>query len=354
MRKKTAGNPKTPRFYTTQTPVVDAQIKKIAAIFSDPQQQKLIAEMMTSAYRFGQDNASMIDMKIVNNAVKELRYAFHKFQPYRHLRKVVVFGSARTPPGRPSYEAAKRFGRQMARADWMVITGAASGIMRAGHEGAGRQASFGVNIRLPFEQGSNPVIALDDKLITCKYFFTRKLLFLKESHATALFAGGFGTLDEGFECLTLVQTGKADPRPIVFVDNPDGKFWKPLIKFFDERLIREGMVSPSDQALYRVVRSPEEAAEFVTGFYRIYHSMRYVGERLVLRLYSALPAAAVKMLSREFKDVLLPRGEIVQSEALDEEQDEAELSDLPRLVLPFDRRTYGRLYQLIYRINALG
>jgi uncharacterized protein (TIGR00730 family) len=355
LRKKTAGKPKIePRFYTTQTPAVDAEIKKLASAFCDPLQRRLIAEMMTSAYRFGQDQASTIDMKIVNNAVKELRYAFHIFQPYRHLRKVVVFGSARTPPGRPSYEAAKRFGRQMADSGWMVITGAASGIMRAGNEGAGTQASFGVNIRLPFEQGANPSIASDKKLITCKYFFTRKLLFLKESHATALFAGGFGTLDEGFECLTLVQTGKSDPRPIVFVDNRDGKFWKPLIKFFDERLFAQGMISPSDQALYRVVRSPEEAAEFVTGFYRVYHSMRYVGDRLVLRLRSLLPDSEIGKLSREFKEMLRPKGKIVQTGALDEESDEAELADLPRLVMPFDRRTYGRLYQLIYRINQLG
>jgi uncharacterized protein (TIGR00730 family) len=193
----------------------------------------------------------------------------------------------------------------MTKAGWMMITGAASGIMWAGHEGAGREASFGLNIRLPFEQEANEVILNDPKLITCKYFFTRKLLFLKESQATVLFPGGFGTLDEGFECLTLVQTGKATPRPIVFVDLPDGSFWKPLLKFLGQKLVKEGMVSSNDHFIYQVARSAKEASQIIQRFYRVYHSLRYVDGKLVMRLTKPLPERKVAQLSKDFKDILI-------------------------------------------------
>src|SRR3989338_1667106 len=255
--------------------------------------RRLLAEMMSAVYRLGQDHASTGDLKILNTALKELRYAFKVFRPYRHVRKVATFGSSRVTRRHPAYAQASEFGRRMAKAGWMVITGAASGIMKAGHEGAGRTASFGLNIRLPFEQEANPVIARDQKLINCKYFFTRKLLFLKESHATVLFPGGFGTLDEGFESLTLVQTGKSDPRPIIFVDLPGGRFWQPLIKFFDRQLITGGMVSPEERSIYQVVRSAQDAARVILDFYSTYHSLRYVGEQLVLRLHKPLPQGAV-------------------------------------------------------------
>jgi hypothetical protein len=241
----------------------------------------------------------------------------------------------------------------MVRANWMVITGAASGIMRAGHEGAGKDASFGLNIRLPFEQGANPVIAADRKLITCKYFFTRKLLFIKESHATALFPGGFGTLDEGFESLTLVQTGKSDPRPIVFVDTPRGTFWQPLLGFMEQRLVRGGLVSASDCWTFQVARSAEDAVHRILHFYSTYHSLRYVKDRLVLRLQRPLPPTALGVLSREFSD-MLAGGVFEEGAALPEEADEPDLHQLPRLVFRYNRREYGRLVQLIHRINDLG
>ena len=310
-------------------------------------------EMMVTVYRFGVGGATTGDLKLVNAALKELRYAFSIFRPYRHVRKVATFGSARLGRQHPAYAMASDFGRLMAKAGWMVITGAASGIMKAGHEGAGRTASFGLNIRLPFEQEANPVIAKDRKLISCKYFFTRKLLFIKESHATALFPGGFGTLDEGFESLTLVQTGKSDPRPIVFVDVPRGQFWRPLLKFFDEQLAGQGMISPEERSIYQVVRSAQDAVQVILDFYSTYHSLRYVGEQLVLRLHKSLPQGAVTRLSREFRGILRS-GEIRQSGPLPQEADETALRDLPRLVLRFNRRNYGRLTELIHRINALG
>ena len=339
--------------YTTHDKTVDAQIAGLVKLFVDTQDRRLLAEMLTSVYRMGEDQASTGDMKIINAALKELRYAFKIFRPYRHIRKVAMFGSARLPKSHPAYGMAQQFGRLMVKANWMVITGAASGIMKAGHEGAGRDRSFGLNIRLPFEQEANPVIAEDPKLINCKYFFTRKLLFLKESHATALFPGGFGTLDEGFESLTLIQTGKSDPRPIVFVDTPRGKFWQPLMRFFDAQLTQGGMISSSDQALYCLARSSEEAIAYILRFYSTYHSLRYVNGQLVMRLQRPLPTGSEARLTNTFRDVL-SAGAIQQGSALPEEADEPELRHLPRLMLRFNRREHGRLTQLIHRINELG
>ncbi len=346
---------KRPRRYTTLNPEVDGKIQEIVrAVGGDDFDRTLLQEMVTSVYRLGSGRASTIDLKIINAALKEMRYAFSIFQPYRHVRKVAAFGSARTPKGRPPYDLAREFGRIMAKAGWMVITGAASGIMKAANEGAGREASFGLNIRLPFEQEANPVVAGDRKLISFRYFFTRKLLFVKESHATVLFPGGFGTLDEGFECLTLVQTGKAEPRPIVFVDYPDGHFWKPLLKFLNERLLREEMISPSDLRLYEVAHSAQEAAERIQRFYRVYHSSRTAGNLMVLRLQRPLPQPVLDRLSHDFRDILVA-GKITLGGPLPEEvesqADEPELKDLPRLVLRFNRRDYGRLIALIHEIN---
>ncbi|MDP3722808.1 MAG: TIGR00730 family Rossman fold protein, partial [Candidatus Omnitrophota bacterium] len=342
----------TPRRYTTHNTAIDAQIASLVSAFGDGGlDRRLLEEMVVSVYRLGQDGSSTGDLKILNAAVKELRYAFKIFRPYRGVRKVAMFGSARLSRQHPACYLAREFGRAMVRAGWMVITGAASGIMKAGHEGAGREASFGLNIRLPFEQEANPIIAQDAKLISCKYFFTRKLLFIKESHATALFPGGFGTLDEGFESLTLVQTGKSDPRPIIFVDESRGRFWTPLLRFFDRQLVRGGMISPSDRSLYQVVSSAAEAVQKILDFYAVYQSLRYVDDWLVLRLQRPLPDGAPEQLTHEFHD-LLRSGTIRQGRALPGEADEPELQHLPRLLLRFNRMEYGRLAELIHRINV--
>ncbi len=336
--------------YTTHNAAADAQIAKLIDPLADPLDRRLLTEMMVSVYRLGDDRSSTGDLKILNAALKELRYAFHIFKPYRQLRKVAMFGSARVSKSHAAYPVAVEFGRRMAKAEWSVITGAASGIMRAGHEGAGQTMSFGLNIRLPFEQAPNVVIAKDRKLINCKYFFTRKLLFIKESHATALFPGGFGTLDEGFESLTLVQTGKSDPRPIIFVDSPGGKFWKPMLSFFEQQLIEGGMISPSDRAIYGVADNAEDAAAYILKFYSVYHSLRYVSDLLVLRLQKPVAARVVTQLNKEFQDVLAS-GDIRQGTALPEESDELNLKDLPRLVFHYNRKEFGRLIQLIHRLN---
>ncbi len=337
--------------YTSGQASVDAKIDELVGGVEDVFDRNLIRELVVSACRLGQDRAATGDLKVLNAAVKEICYAFKVFRPYRHIRKVAMFGSARVSHRHPAYAMAKAFGRLMTQHGWMMITGAASGIMRAGHEGSGRVMSFGLNIRLPFEQAANPVISGDTKLINCKYFFTRKLLFIKESHATVLFPGGFGTFDEGFESLTLIQTGKSEPRPIVFVEPPDRPFWRPLLQFLDRQLVEDGMISSSDRALYQVARSAEEAADLVLGFYRVYHSQRYVGDRLVLRLQEPLSDVLVERLNREFAD-LLSSGAITQGGALPGEADEPHLKHLPRLIFRYNQQQFGRLVELIHRINA--
>ena len=233
------------------------------------------------------DHPSRGDLKIISRTLRELRYAFKVFSPYRRLRKVTMFGSARTPPEHPTYKIAVEFGRAMAAHHWLIITGAASGIMEAGHVGAGRENSMGLNILLPFEQSANKVIAGDAKLVHMKYFFTRKLMFVKETDAICLMPGGFGTLDEGLEVLTLLQTGKHDMLPIVMLDEPGGDYWREWQRFVEKQLLGRGMISPEDLSLYKLTDTVEEAVAEILGFYRVYHSMRYVREQLVLRLMQA-------------------------------------------------------------------
>jgi uncharacterized protein (TIGR00730 family) len=266
---------------------------------------------------------------------------------------VSVFGSARTPPEVPAARTAHEFARRITEQGYMIITGAGGGIMRAAQEGAGRGRSFGVNIRLPFEQAPNEFINKDPKLLTFRYFFTRKLMFVKEADAAAFFPGGFGTHDEGYECLTLVQTGKTKPIPLVFLDAPRGTYWKTWKRYVEEHLLRPKLISEEDMSLFRVTTSMDEAIEEITRFYRVYHSARTVGRRLVLRLTKRVPDELLDVLTHDFADILLG-GSIVQSKALEEERDEPELAELPRLVLHFDRTHFGRLRQLIDRLNREG
>jgi len=307
-------------------------------------------QMIVTALRFLRDDPSDGDFKLVNAAIKELRHALRVFAPYEGIRKVSVFGSARTQRGAADWLQAERFAEAMAQHGWMVITGAGGGIMQAAQGGAGRDASFGVNIRLPFEQAANEVIAGDAKLVNFRYFFTRKVSFVRHSHAIALFPGGFGTHDEGFEALTLIQTGKSEMLPVVFVDAPGGDYWRDWAKYVNDHLLGRKLISPNDVALFRVTDSVEEAVAEVTRFYRNYHSSRYVGERLVLRVQQAPSADALAALSREFTDLLV-RGAIEASAALPEEQGDE--PGLARLVLHFDRRSLGRLRRLIDRVNEI-
>ena len=313
--------------------------------------EQLADDIALTAQKMLRDSASIADLRLVNAALKEMRYAFRVFAPYRDIRKVSVFGSARTPPEHPAYRHAHEFARRMADdLGYMVITGGGPGIMRACQEGSGRGRSFGINIRLPFEQEPNEFIHRDPKLVNFKYFFTRKLLFVKEADAIALFPGGFGTHDEGFESLTLLQTGKARPVPVVFVDAPGGAYWQTWLRYVEDHLLAEGLISPADMRLFKVTDDLDEATSEITRFYRRYHSSRYVRDELVIRLVEPLGPDALTRVNTEFADIVTDGG-IRASEALPEESGEPELSALPRLVLRFDRRHFGRLRMLIDALN---
>jgi hypothetical protein len=312
--------------------------------------EKLVEDLHNTADRMLADGASIGDLKIASQALREMRDSFALFAPYRHLRKVACFGSARTEVGDPVFKLAETFARRVADAGHMVITGAGPGIMEACNRGAGRERSFGMNILLPFEQAANVVIHGDAKLINYKYFFTRKLFFLKEAHAVALFPGGFGTHDEGFEVMTLLQTGKCQPMPLVLLDTPGGQYWKSWDHYVRDHLWRRGMISEEDFALYRVTDDVDEAVREVVGFHRVYHSSRYVRDLLVFRLEHPLPAATLAELGGDFRDII-PDGVVTQREAFPVERDEPDCWHLPRLAFRFDRSHYGRLRMLIDRIN---
>ncbi len=313
---------------------------------------ELAREIVITALKMGQEQVSRLDRKIVNTALKELRHAFRVFAPYKGVRKVSIFGSARTMVGDPAYVAARDFSARMVEKGWMVITGAGPGIMEAGHEGAGGPKSFGVNIILPFEAKPNPVIASDQKLINFKYFFTRKLTFMKEADAFVLLPGGFGTMDEAFELLTLMQTGKTDLHPVVLLDPPGGDYWARFHEYVCNDLVERGYVGDDDLRLYRRVDDPEEAVAEIDNFYRVFHSQRIVGRKLVLRLNAMPDDDTLAKLSDEFSDILHKPVEPV--EASSSERRDQDVPHLPRIALAFDRQHVGRLRRLIDRLNELG
>jgi len=344
---------KRPR-YTTGRADLDAQLGPLVqSSCPDRELSDYVLQIVTTAFKLALDGAARGDLKIANAALKEMRYAFKIFAPYRYVPKVTVFGSARIKPQERGYKQAVEFGRLMAAAGWMIVTGAGSGIMGAANEGAGREMSFGVNIRLPFEQQANRVIQGDPKLLHFRYFFTRKLFLLKNSAAVCLFPGGFGTLDEAFEVLTLLQTGKQHPIPVVMVEPEGSRIFTNLVAFVEENLVPAGLISPADLSLFRVLPTPREAAEHVFHFYRVYHSSRYVGEKLVLRLKRALTDGELAKLNDEFA-ALLESGRIEKADPLPEDAKEPHLASLTAIKLSFNRRHFGRLRQLIDAINELG
>ena len=304
-----------------------------------------------TALKMARDGMGTADLKLMNRSLKEMRYAAKVFAGFRERRKVCVFGSARTLPTAPEFALAEEFARRMVEHDYMVITGGGDGIMGAAQRGAGRDRSFGLNIRLPFEQRANETIHGDPKLINFNYFFTRKLNFVKETHAFALFPGGFGTMDEGFEVLTLMQTGKARIIPLVLVDRPNGTYWETWMKFIKDDLFKAGFIGPEDFHLFKIAHDVDDAVQEILHFYRIYHSARWVGDQLVVRLTQRLSESAVAELNEKFSD-LLRLGQIVQGTALRPEKNEPNIAHLPRLIMTPHRRSFGRFRQLIDAINA--
>ena len=333
----------------------DEILHQISALLDSPEDDlhaALMSELLTGLLKLHDAHLDLLDVKIVNRAVKELRHAFGIFHGYRDRRKVSIFGSARTLSDDPNYQLAYRFAQAIVREGFMVITGGADGIMRAAQEGAGRENSFGVNIMLPFEQGPNSTIAEDPKLITFKYFFTRKLMFQKEANAIALFPGGFGTHDEGFEILTLAQTGKSDPQPIICLQAPGCDYWDDWSAFVTRQLLTRKLINEEDMSLFTIVDSAEAAVSQILRFYRRYHSIRFVGRELAMRLKQTITPEQLEQLRDRFAD-LLSDGTFELRGPLAEELDEPTLRDLPRLVFNFNRRSTGRLRQLISHLNEL-
>jgi uncharacterized protein (TIGR00730 family) len=317
---------------------VEAAVKQLVAESGCVHSPALIEEMVQTALRLGQDNATVADLKLLVRAFKEMRYAARVFRPYADRRKVAVFGSARLAPETPEFRMAEEMGRRLVERDFMVITGGGDGIMGAAQKGAGRDHSFGLNIRLPFEQRANETIHGDKKLINFNYFFTRKVNFVKETDAFVLFPGGFGTQDEGFECLTLMQTGKSKITPLAFLDTPDGRYWETWEFFIKNDLLRMKLISPSDFHLFKIFHNCD------------FNSYRWVREKMVIRLEKRLTPAGLDALNEQFSDILVS-GRIEQGEALPEEAEETDVAGLPRLVLVPQKTDFGRLRLFIDTIN---
>ena len=313
---------------------------------------KLIQQALYTVLKLAESETDRLDWKILNYSLQDMARGFEIFYPYRHIRKITIFGSARVPPESAEYQMALEFARQVTQQGFMVMTGAGGGIMQAGNKGAGSGNSFGLNIQLPFEQGANPFIEGDQKLLNFKYFFTRKLFFLRESDALALFPGGFGTQDEAFECLTLMQTGKSGPVPVVMLDRPGGDYWQGWDRYIRQQLLDNGLISPDDPSLYVITDRIDVACDAIANFYRVYHSSRYVGDRLILRLKSELSDTAIERLNENFSDILI-KGRIEKTGTLPQEMGD-DTEKMPRLSLYFNQRDFGRLHQLIEAITALG
>jgi uncharacterized protein (TIGR00730 family) len=338
-------------FAKTNGPIDDSieQLMELAGPLCCPE---IIREMILAALKAGREKAEEADLKLMNSTLKEMRFTSKVFGPYRGIRKVTVFGSARTEPEGSVYKMACLLGQKLVKAGYMVITGGGGGIMQAVNEGAGPEYSFAVNIRLPYEQKPNPVVEGNPRLIMYKYFFNRKVAFLKEASAIVLFPGGFGTLDEAMETLTLLQTGKHDPLPLIFVDEPGGTYWLKWLQFFGEELMSQGYINASDFYLFKRVDSVDAVVESINHFYRRYHSIRYVEKQMVIRLSSGIDPQSVEELKYRFQDILTPGGSIYLSGPLPAEADEPEITNLPRLIVDFNRKDFGMLQYFIETINS--
>jgi uncharacterized protein (TIGR00730 family) len=346
-------NGKKDRSFIPAGGALDKKIKDLLAGYESDANYGFARETAATVLKMLDEDVRRLDWKIISAAIKEMRHSFRVFAPYEGRRKVTIFGSARSEPQSQAYQAAKQFAERISKLGFMVITGAGHGIMQAANEGAGRENSFGLNIDLPWEQEANPVVEGDQKLINFRYFFTRKLEFLKESDALALFPGGFGTLDETFELLTLIQCGRNPVVPIVMIDVPELNYWTRWLRFMQSSQLKNGFISRDDLYLWSITYDVDEACRIITEFYRNYHSQRWVGDRLVLRIRRRLTEGEIEEIRRDFSGIVLD-GSIEQQEALPEEAAEnggIEFPELPRLVFRFDRRSFGRLRRLIDRVN---
>jgi len=339
-----------PKEYGIGDKVTDALINELVKKSSSVETQHLLNEIITTAVKLGRETHDKGDLKLVNNALKELRYSFRIFSPYRKIKKVIIFGSARSAKTSAEYKMAREFSRKLTQKGYMIVTGGGPGVMEAGNRGASAGKDFALNIRLPFEQKPNPYIDEKEKLINFKYFFTRKLIFVKETDATALFPGGFGTNDEGFEMITLIQTGKSKPRPVVLMEPKGSTYWTDWVCFIKNQLLKNGFINKEDFSLFYLAKTNDAAIKYIENFYRVYHSIRYVCGMTVIRLNKKISHKTLTLINKEFKDILT-RGEICFSAPVAEEIQKDEYVDLPRLIMNFNMRAYGRLCELIAFIN---
>jgi len=338
------------RDYEVGDQAIDSLISELVKLSGSVETENLLREILTTTIKLGKESSDKGDLKLVNNALKELRYSFKIFSPYRAIKKVIIFGSARSRINSAEYKMAEEFSRKLSEKGYMIVTGGGPGVMEAGNKGAGSGKDFALNIRLPFEQKPNPYIDEKEKLINFKYFFTRKLIFVKETDATALFPGGFGTLDEGFEMITLVQTGKSRPRPIVLMEPRGSTYWATWMHFVKRQLVRNGFIKKEDLNLINIVKSVDAAVKYIEDFYRVYHSIRYVSGLAVLRLNREISEKTLKLINKKFKDILIS-GEVMVSPPTSKEIQEGEFLKLPRLVMNFNMRDFGRLCEMIHFIN---
>jgi uncharacterized protein (TIGR00730 family) len=336
--------------YETDDPVAEKLIDKLMARMGLEDTRDLVREIITTGVKLGSESNDIADLKLANSALKELRYSFKVFAPYRNVKKAVIFGSARSKPASTEYKMAENFARKMSRKGYMIVTGGGPGVMEAGNKGTLGGNDFALNIRLPYEQKANRFVSHKDRLINFKYFFTRKLFFVKETDVTALFPGGFGTLDEGFEMLTLAQTGKTKPRPIVLMEPEGSKYWHDCRALLKKRLSKGAYISPGDLGLFTIANSVKEAVKYIDEFFRVYHSLRYCEDLTVIRLHRALSDKTLKFINKKFADILM-RGEIQRSAPLENEIQNNEFLNLPRLAFAFDHHSYDRLHELIHAVN---
>jgi len=336
--------------YDIGKPEVDKKIAELAAEFSEPGNAEYMRQLITTSLKLYFDGANEADLKLLNTSFKELRHAFRIFSKYRDTRKVIMWGSARTQRGSKEYKLAEEFAKKITKKGFIVVTGGGGGVMEAGNRGAGEK-SFGISIHLPREEKPNPFVK-GKRLLSFHYFFTRKLIFVKESDATVLFPGGFGTGDEAFEILTLAQTGKMAPRPIILLEPKGWTYWKNWRKFIKKELVKKEFISKDDLSLFKILNSPDDAVREVENFYKVYNSIRYVGPITMIRLNKKISEKDVQKLNKEFKDILV-EGKISLSPPRPEEVEDRDHLELPRLSLKFNRRSYGRLYEMIRAINLL-
>lgn len=330
---------------------LEQTIKRLMEVAGGIHNAEIIREMLLSTLKIGQEVDYPADLKLINRTLREMRFTARVFGPYRNRKKVTIFGSARTEEHEEMYQKCVRFSRVLAEKGYMIITGGGPGIMRAGNEGAGSENSFAVNIRLPFEQAPNPVMLRNPRLVTYKYFFNRKVAFVKEADAVAVFPGGFGTLDEAMEVFTLVQTGKTSPKPLILVDDEDG-YWEQFFAFVKQSLLVKGFISGEDFSIFTLTKDENEAAEVIDTFYRVYHSLRFIDHRLVIRLNKVLTPEQIATLEDEFSELIKDGDHISCCGAFPEEVDEPDLAGLPRISMIFDHHHYGLLLAFIHRINT--